>query len=92
MAKNLKQYEYSVNQVPPAVHLLISAIQHILLMVTTLVFPILFASQMNGTAEFATTLIAFSMLSAGLGSIIQSVGLPELVKIFPDTLPKEKRF
>jgi NCS2 family nucleobase:cation symporter-2 len=76
MAKNAKQYEYSVNQVPPAGHLLISAVQHILLMVTTLVFPVLFANQISGTAEFSASLIAFSMLAAGLGSIIQSVGLP----------------
>lgn len=76
MAKNPTQYEYSVNQVPPTVHLLISALQHILLMVTTLVFPILFAGQLNGTAEFTNALIAFSMLAAGLGSIVQSVGLP----------------
>jgi len=76
MAENAEQYEYSVNQVPPAGHLFISSIQHVLLMVISLVLPILFASQINGTAEFAATLIAFSMLAAGLGSIIQSVGLP----------------
>jgi len=70
MTKNAEHYEYSVNQVPPAGHLLILSIQHVLLMVISLVLPILFASQINGTAEFANTLIAFSMLAAGLGSII----------------------
>ena len=76
MAIQAKSYEYSVNQVPPAGHLLISSLQHILLMVISLVLPILFASQISGSAEFAATLIAFSMLAAGLGSIIQSVGIP----------------
>jgi len=76
MTKEAKHYEYAVNQVPPVVHLLILSIQHALLMVISLSLPILFASQINGTAEFAATLIAFSMLAAGLGSIIQSVGLP----------------
>ena len=76
MVKNAKHYEYSVNQVPPARHLLILSAQHVLLMVISLVLPVLFASQINGTVEFANTLIAFSMLAAGLGSIIQSVGLP----------------
>ena len=76
MAKGAEHYEYSVNQVPPAAHLLVSSIQHVLLMVISLSLPILFASQINGTPEFAGTLIAFSMLAAGLGSIIQSVGLP----------------
>ena len=76
MANNAGHYEYSVNQVPPAGHLFVLSIQHVLIMVISLVFPILFASQINGSAEFAATLIAFSMLAAGLGSIIQSVGLP----------------
>ena len=62
MAKNLKQYEYTVNQVPPAGHLLALSIQHVLLMVMSLSLPILFASQLNGSAEFTASLIAFSML------------------------------
>ena len=75
MAKNAEHCEYSVNQVPPARHLLVLSTQHVLLMVISLVLPVLFAGQINGTAEFANTLIAFSMLAAGLGSIVQSVGL-----------------
>jgi len=76
MAKDTKHYEYSVNQVPPAGHLFVLSIQHVMLMVMSLSLPILFASQTNGTAEFAATLISFSMLAAGLGSILQSIGLP----------------
>jgi len=76
MPENLKHYEYSVNEVPPAGQLLALSIQHVLLMVMSLGLPILFASQVNGTPEFAASLIAFSMLAAGFGSIIQSVGLP----------------
>lgn len=76
MAHKAVHYEYTVNQVPPLGHLLISSFQHVLLMVISLSLPILFASQINGSAEFAATLIAFSMLAAGIGSIIQSVGLP----------------
>ena len=76
MAKKNKVCEYSVNQVPPAGHLFLSSIQHALLMFVAIGFPVIFASQISGTAEFAATLITFSMLAAGLGSIIQSVGLP----------------
>jgi NCS2 family nucleobase:cation symporter-2 len=76
MKKTEKKYEYSVNEVPPAIHLGISAVQHVLLMVVSLAFPILLASQMNESAEFAASLIAFSMIAAGIGSIIQSAGLP----------------
>ena len=68
--------EYSVNQVPPAGHLLISSVQHVLLMVISLSLPVLFAGQISDSPAFAASLIAFSMLTAGIGSIIQSVGLP----------------
>jgi xanthine permease XanP len=76
MAKNLTQYEYSVNQVPPAGHLLALSIQHVLIMVMSLGLPIIFASQINASVELTASLISFSMLAAGIGSVIQSVGLP----------------
>lgn len=76
MKKESENYEYSADQVPPALHLLISSVQHALLMVVSLAFPILLSSQINGTPEMSASLIAFSMIAAGLGSIIQSVGLP----------------
>jgi len=78
MARNAKHYEYSVNEVPPLGHLLISSVQHALLMVVSLALPILFAAQVNGTVEFTNAVVAFSMLAAGLGSILQSAGLPGL--------------
>lgn len=76
MKKNDKDYEYSVNQVPPLGHLLMSSVQHVLLMVTSLSLPILFAAQIDGTPRFAATLITLSMIAAGIGSIIQSLRLP----------------
>jgi NCS2 family nucleobase:cation symporter-2 len=76
MAKRNSDFEYSVNEVPPVGHLFVSSIQHVLLMFVAIGFPVMFASQVNGTAEFAATLISFSLLAAGLGSIVQSVGLP----------------
>jgi len=76
MAKPKGVIEYSVNQVPPVGHLFVSSIQHVLLMFVALGFPVIFASQIGGTAEFTASLVAFSMLAVGLGSIIQSVGLP----------------
>ena len=76
MAKKNRVFEYSVNQVPPAGHLFVLSIQHVLLMFVAISLPVIFASQINETAEFTATLISFSMIAAGLGSIIQSVGLP----------------
>jgi len=45
-------------------------------MFVSLGFPVIFCSQISGSTEFAANFIAFSMLAVGLGSIIQSVGLP----------------
>ena len=68
--------EYAVNQVPPAGHLLILSVQHVLLMFVSVALPIIFTSQISESTEFGATLVAFSMLAAGLGSIVQSAGLP----------------
>ncbi|RKZ26681.1 xanthine permease [bacterium] len=67
---------YSVNQVPPVGHLLVSAFQHVMLMVMSLGISIIFANQIGSSLKFTTAFISFSMLAAGIGSIIQSVGLP----------------
>lgn len=76
MKKTEKNFEYKVNEVPPPTHLIISSIQHVLLMFVALGFPVIFASQINASPELTASLITFSMLAAGIGSIIQSVGIP----------------
>lgn len=76
MKKRVKKFEYGVNEVPPVEHLMLSAFQHVLLMFVALGFPVIFASQIHAGPEFTASLLTFSMIAAGLGSIIQSVGLP----------------
>lgn len=71
-----KHYEYSVNEVPPLGHLLLSAFQHVLIMVVAIGIPIIFAGQLNETPEFTASLVTFSMLASGIGSIIQALRLP----------------
>jgi len=73
-----KKYEYSVNEVPPIGHLMLSAFQHVLLMVVSIGLPIIFTAQLNETPEFTASLITFSMLASGIGSIIQALRLPYL--------------
>ena len=73
-----KNYEYSVNEVPPLGHLLLSAFQHVLIMVIAIGIPIIFAGQLNETPEFTASLVTFSMLASGIGSIIQALRLPYL--------------
>jgi xanthine permease XanP len=75
MADN-KKYEYSVNEVPPLGHLVLSAFQHVLIMVVVIGIPIIFSGQLNETPEFTASLVTFSMLASGIGSIIQALRLP----------------
>ena len=76
MSEARRNLEYGVNDVPPAGHLVVLSIQHVLLMLVSVALPVIFAGQMNESAEFAATLVTFSMIASGLGSILQSVGLP----------------
>lgn len=71
-----RKYEYSVNEVPPLPHLLVLSFQHVMLMFISIGFPILLASQLNASPEFSTALITLSMLASGIGSILQSAGIP----------------
>jgi xanthine permease XanP len=73
-----RKYEYFVNDVPPLGHLLLSAFQHVLIMVVAIGIPIIFAGQLNETPEFTASLVTFSMLASGIGSIIQALRLPYL--------------
>ncbi len=73
-----KHYEYSVNEVPPLGHLLLSAFQHVLIMIVAIGIPVIFAGQINETPEFTATLVTFSMLASGIGSILQALRLPFL--------------
>ncbi|KAF0159836.1 MAG: nucleobase:cation symporter-2 NCS2 family [Syntrophaceae bacterium] len=73
-----KNYEYSVNEVPPLGHLLLSAFQHVMIMIVAIGIPIIFAGQLNETPEFTASLVTFSMLASGIGSILQALRLPYL--------------
>jgi xanthine permease XanP len=72
------KYEYSVNDVPPFGHLVLSAFQHVLIMVVSIGLPIIISGQLSETPEFTASLVTFSMLAAGIGSIIQALRLPYL--------------
>lgn len=71
-----KTIEYGFNDVPPPVQLLILSIQHLLLMFVAVGLTIIFAGQINASTEFTSTLVMLSLIASGIGSIIQSVGLP----------------
>ncbi len=66
---------YGVDQVPPPRHLVVLAVQHVLLMFVSLGLPIIFAAQIGASPAVTTSIISFSMLAAGTGSILQSLRL-----------------
>lgn len=74
MAEKSK-YEYGVNDVPPPRQLVMLSIQHVLIMFMALGLPIIFTSQIDASPEVTTAVISFSMLAAGIGSILQSLRL-----------------
>ncbi len=67
------KYEYSVNEVPPFRHLIVLSLQHVFLMFVSVSLPVIFAGQINASVEFTTALVTFSMLAAGIGSILQAI-------------------
>jgi NCS2 family nucleobase:cation symporter-2 len=71
-----KSVEYGVNDIPPPLQLLVLSFQHVLLMFVSFGLTIVFAGQVNGSTEFTSTLVMLSLVAAGIGSIVQSVGLP----------------
>ena len=71
-----RNLEYGVDDLPPAGHLLALSMQHVLLMFVSVGLPVVFAGQINEGPAFTASLVTFSMLAAGIGSILQSAGLP----------------
>jgi xanthine permease XanP len=74
--RSAKPLEYGVNEMPPPYQLAIFSLQHVMLMFSTVGMTILFADQIKGSTEFTANMVMISMLAAGIGSIIQSIGLP----------------
>lgn len=70
-----ERYEYGVDDVPPLKHLVLLSIQHVLIMFVSLGFAIVFCSQINAPLNVTIAIISFTMLAAGIGSILQALRL-----------------
>jgi xanthine permease XanP len=64
---------YSVDEVPPAAILLISAIQHVAVMAITLIFPLILAHESNLSAAQTLDMVSLSMLGLGVATVCLSV-------------------
>ena len=63
---------YGVDDVPPAPVLFVLALQHIFLMSSTLVLPIVLVSQISGDFTQTSAVVALTMIACGIGTILQA--------------------
>jgi xanthine permease XanP len=66
---------YGVDERPPAFTLLALGIQHIFLMSSTLVLPVVLVTEIGGSFDQVRGVVALSMISCGIGTIVQAVRL-----------------
>ncbi|MBI9075527.1 MAG: purine/pyrimidine permease [Desulfatibacillum sp.] len=63
---------YGLNDVPPVKDLLLLSIQQMLLLFTAATFPAMLVKEVGGTIEEAGSMVALTMIAAGIGSVIQA--------------------
>jgi len=62
---------YSVDEHPPLGVALLLAVQHLVIAVVYLIYPVIIVSEANGSLSQATSVVQFSMLALGIGTILQ---------------------
>lgn len=73
MARKPDNIIYGVNDRPPPLTTLLLALQHIFLLSSTLIFPAILIQAIGGTFTQVKSLLAFSMIAAGIGTIVQAI-------------------
>jgi len=63
---------YAVDERPPAITLLLLGLQHIFTMSSMLILPVIIVEEIGGSFIEITSVVSFSMIAAGAGTIIQS--------------------
>jgi xanthine permease XanP len=73
MAKKPAGLIYGVDDVPPWSALGLLAVQHIFLMSSTLVLPIVLVSEIGGSFKEVQAVVALTMMACGIGTILQAM-------------------
>jgi len=73
MASKPRDLIYGLEDRPPLADLLILGCQHIFLMSSTLVLPIVLVTEIGGTFDEVRSVIALTMIACGVGTIVQSL-------------------
>jgi xanthine permease XanP len=75
MAKGPANLTYGVDDHPPLTTLLLLGVQHIFLMSSTLVLPVVLVSEIGGSFDQVQGVVALSMVACGTGTILQAFRL-----------------
>ncbi|MCX5751798.1 MAG: purine/pyrimidine permease [Candidatus Saganbacteria bacterium] len=73
MVKKPQDLIYGVDDKPPFWSLFFLGIQHIFLMSSTLVLPVVLVTQIGGSFEQVRSVVALTMIACGIGTILQAV-------------------
>jgi xanthine permease XanP len=72
MAKRPANLTYGVEDRPPFSTLLLLGVQHIFLMSSTLVLPVVLVSEIGGSFDQVQGVVALTMVASGIGTIVQA--------------------
>jgi xanthine permease XanP len=64
---------YGVDEKPPLGVLLLLGVQHIFLMSSTLVLPVVLVTEIGGSFDEVRSVVALTMIACGIGTILQAV-------------------
>src|SRR5881275_3092248 len=73
MAKRPAGLIYWVDEKPPAFELAVLAVQHIFLMSSTLVLPVVLVTEIGGGFDQVRAVVALTMIACGLGTMVQAM-------------------
>jgi xanthine permease XanP len=73
MAKVPSNLIYGVDDKPPPAVLFLLAIQHIFLMSSTLVLPVVLISEIGGSFQEVRSVVGMTMVACGIGTILQAI-------------------
>ena len=76
MARRPAHLIFGVDDRPPPGPLALLAVQHVFLMSSTLVLPVVLIGELGGSFSQVQAVVAWTMMACGLGTILQALQLP----------------
>ncbi len=74
MTKKPDNIIYGVDDRPPFLTVLLLGLQHIFVMSSTLIIPVVIVQEIGGSFLEIKSMVSFSMIAAGIGTILQALG------------------